>query len=415
MEKCLNDPSPPVQKVREWAFDKDMTLIEVDEDLVLHDLSYVPLLVELASNKDCPKNDYCFSILSHFVQENLVSRNTAVLNEIRKIITEYKGPLSTRSQEWKIMFLRVIDLMDLPQEITELEASQIAYFLLVGDHSKRDFKVLGVPEKGIIEYSASTVSYMQYLYIELETSYWTSSLYSRLSEIPRLSEENGPGDISNPITEELFTFQKFSDKASALQLGDLFYRNKIEFTIEDTSSSFEPTFNTNELDKEYRLKIRRTDFDKASKLLLQISQTDLDSIDKSHYLYEFTDEELLEIIQKPDEWSSLDFLLAQKILKEKGKEVKIETIEALKKERLKELAAPESSQRGWIIAGYISAALGGLLGLFIGWHLLSHKKTLPNGERVYSYPISDRKNGNNIFLLGILSVIFWISVRLFFS
>ena len=147
-------------------------------------------------------------------------------------------------------------------------------------------------------------------------------------------------------------------------------------------------------------------------MLQQISLSQIDSVDKDYYLFNFTDLELMEVITKRDEWGHLDFILAQKILKERGKEIKPEVVELLKKQRLEELAKPEENQKAWIYAGYITAVLGGFLGIFIGWHLSTYKKTLPNGDRVYGHSQSDRKHGNRILIIGVICFFVGLTYRI---
>ena len=213
-------------------------------------------------------------------------------------------------------------------------------------------------------------------------------------------------------SEEFITFQKFNDQIAAMDLGAILHEGNIDYELENASPSFDASFANNELSKEFRIKIRKQDFEKANGLIKQISLSQLDSVDKDYYLFDFTDEELMEIISKPDEWGQFNFLLAQKILKARGKEIKPEEVEELNEQRLEELAKPEGEQEGWIIAGYIMSFLGGLLGVFYGWHLLTHKRTLPNGKSVYAYSQSDRKHGNRIFLIGIFFSLFWILIKI---
>ena len=71
-------------------------------------------------------------------------------------------------------------------------------------------------------------------------------------------------------------------------------------------------------------------------------------------------------------------------------------------QRLEERAQPAENQKQWIIAGYIFACLGGLLGIIIGYYLWTSKKTLPNGQKVPSYTESDRKHGKYIFYIGLI-------------
>lgn len=86
----------------------------------------------------------------------------------------------------------------------------------------------------------------------------------------------------------------------------------------------------------------------------------------------FSNEELFEILEKSDEWSKFDYVLAQKLLKERGQDINENMLESLKRQRIRELAKPEENQKGWINAGYIFAVLGGLLGILFGWHLNTH-------------------------------------------
>jgi len=216
------------------------------------------------------------------------------------------------------------------------------------------------------------------------------------------------------MTENQFlTYQIFTDKTEADEFSELLKKNHIEFLLDDTNANFDPTFANNEINKEYRLKLKKTDFERVDKIQTEISANQIEAIGRDYYLFGFTDQELIELITKSDEWSKFDYLLAQKILKERGKEINEEFLNALRKQRIEELAKPEGNQKVWIIAGYLFSVFGGVLGLFIGWHLFSHKKTLPNGDRVYGYSTADRKQGKNIFICGIIFFIFWFIVKIF--
>ncbi len=68
-------------------------------------------------------------------------------------------------------------------------------------------------------------------------------------------------------------------------------------------------------------------------------------IGKDYYLYSFTDDELMEVITKADEWSPFDVVLARKILAEKGKSISDEAIKAINEKRIEELKAPEPANR----------------------------------------------------------------------
>ncbi len=83
-------------------------------------------------------------------------------------------------------------------------------------------------------------------------------------------------------------------------------------------------------------------------------------------------------------------------------------LDLLNKSRLQELAQPEEKQTANLWLGYLFALLGGVVGLFMGWHLATAKKTLPNGERVYVYRERDRQHGKWILGLSIVILLVWI-------
>jgi hypothetical protein len=212
---------------------------------------------------------------------------------------------------------------------------------------------------------------------------------------------------------ELIAFKSFNDVALANALTELLDHHNILYEVKESSLTFNPSFvNNTELSKEYTVKIKSGDFTKVNQLLNDNETDDINHVEKDYYLFDFTNDELLDILAKADEWSSFDYQLARKILTERGVDVNDKTLSDLTKNRIEELKAPEPAQTSWVITGYIFAIAGGLLGLFIGWHLSSYKKTLPDGERVYGYNDNDRKQGKRIFYLSIVVFVICIIYKL---
>lgn len=197
-------------------------------------------------------------------------------------------------------------------------------------------------------------------------------------------------------------FKKYPTLEQAAELKELLDKEGIESVLGDNIPPVDVTFSGSTLQHEFEVRIKPSDFDKAEDLLEQQAENLIDQVDKDYYLFDFTDEELYEILLKSDEWNEFDYTLAQKILSQRGKPIDKALLNSLKNERLKQLAQPEENQRAWIILGYIFAFLGGLLGIVIGYFLWTAKKTLPNGEKVYSYSEKDRKQGKYIFIIAII-------------
>lgn len=213
------------------------------------------------------------------------------------------------------------------------------------------------------------------------------------------------------MIEEFITFQRFNDQNSASELGDFFKEKKLEYLLEDNSLSFDPTFANNGFGKEFCVKLKKSDFEKGNAFLIEKAETENIEVDKDYYLLSFTDKELFELITASDEWSPFDVSLAERLLKERGIEITSEEIEKIKNNRIKELSKPEEGQTAYIIIGYITAVLGGFLGMLIGWHLLTFKKTLPDGNRIYAYSNNDRKQGNHILIIGGIFLVIWLLYR----
>ncbi len=200
---------------------------------------------------------------------------------------------------------------------------------------------------------------------------------------------------------EFITYEKFATIPELKEFVELLDANTIPYELEDDVQIFDVSFANTNHNRDYRIKLYPEDFDRVNELRNSIADVELDEIDPDYYLFRFTNEELIDLISKQDEWSPFDYQLAQKILKDRGNEISSEKIHELKEQRMEELSEPEKHNSFWIVLGYIFAILGGIIGLIIGWYIVSSKKVLPNGERVYTYSESDRKHGKIILIIGI--------------
>ncbi len=216
------------------------------------------------------------------------------------------------------------------------------------------------------------------------------------------------------MPEELLTFKRFKDPDIANDIAEKLKFAKIYFEVENDDKFFDPTYANNPMSKETRIKLNPNDFIKANEALETYYQTQLNSIDKSYYLFDFTNKELFEILEKPDEWGDLDYQLSKNILIERGENLQQTELDYLKEKRIKELSRPEKSSKRLILAGYVSAIFGGLFGIIIGRILANTKTTLPNGKLIYTYTDSDRNHGNIISIIGfavlvagLLRVLIW--------
>lgn len=201
------------------------------------------------------------------------------------------------------------------------------------------------------------------------------------------------------MENELITFRTFDDLALAQDIAATLKQNDIPYELKTFAPKIDIATMTSAA-KRYAIMAFAEDFETINNTLEQAELTNIKSVDKDYYLFDFTDSELLEVLGKADEWSAFDVVLARKILADRGKGMNAERISSIREERIKKLKQPEPSPTLWIFLGYVFALMGGIIGVFIGRHLHAHKKTLPNGEMVFAYSERDRKHGRNMFYIA---------------
>jgi hypothetical protein len=214
------------------------------------------------------------------------------------------------------------------------------------------------------------------------------------------------------MPDQFQTFQSFNDIELANEVAEKLKQNNIKFIFERSKPLLDASFVDTSIEPGIHIKLQPGDFEKGHKALEDYYKTQLENIDNDYYLFSFSNEELKEIVSKPDEWGRFDYQLAQKFLKERGQEIDDVTVIKLNQDRIKELAEPEKASRLLLFFGYCFIPFGIIIGFFIGRHLFYDKRTLPNGQTVFTYRKSDRKHGDRIMILAgilfILAIIFWL-------
>lgn len=216
------------------------------------------------------------------------------------------------------------------------------------------------------------------------------------------------------MDDEFISYKKFETPEEAAALIENLNSNNIVFLLEDNSPSDDVTSTYgSQVQGQYDVKIRPGDFEKANNILQKEATETAEKLPEDYYLYQFSIDELNDILDHFDEWNETDYMLAQKLLINKGRPVSDEIIRQKKKKRIDQLKEPQKAESGWLIFGFITMVLGGLFGLFIGYYLSGFRKTIPTGEKVYVYDETSRKKGRIMFYLGIVSVIAWIVIYMF--
>jgi len=212
------------------------------------------------------------------------------------------------------------------------------------------------------------------------------------------------------MSQNYVTFKKFPDATEARAQQQFLIDNGIECIFINTSPAMGSAM-AGELSREYEIQLHPESFEQAGVLYLKQAESMMADLPEDYYLLDFSDDELQEVILKHDEWSEFDYLLARKLLADRGKDIDESLIKALRKQRIEDLAKPEQDQTAWIAFGYLAALIGGFFGVITGYVLWSSQKTLPNGQVVYTYNAKDRMHGKNILILGCIMIPVIIAIK----
>lgn len=155
-------------------------------------------------------------------------------------------------------------------------------------------------------------------------------------------------------------YRQFTEKEQADALAEILNENNIAFEIVADRESLDSLYGDKLLKNAYFVKIQKEDFERADVLLLNLAKGQLANVEKDHYLFQFTNAELYEIMDRPDEWSEFDFLLAMKILSDRGLPVNHEKIMKSKQDKVETLSKKDEWDRAygkWAVASIVVTLL----------------------------------------------------------
>ncbi len=220
----------------------------------------------------------------------------------------------------------------------------------------------------------------------------------------------------------LVTIQSFSAPEDALEWVNLLKAHNIPYHWEEDLPGFDHSFafNKSSIIYNYLLRVPQTHVLQAREVLSEIAAEHVSQYSEDHYLYSFELEELYEVLERPDEWSPEDYILAQRILEERGRPMSNKDIQTLYEARLDEIRRPRRMDKNWINVAYAGAVMGIFLGIFglaaimLAWSML-FKKTDPTGQKFYVYDLETRTHAKRILLIACIASALWaLAFYLFF-
>ncbi len=149
--------------------------------------------------------------------------------------------------------------------------------------------------------------------------------------------------------EEFIEYQRFPTLDDARYLIDLLDANQILFNIDDSATRFDMSATTiNPLEGGVVIQIRQSDKVRVDQINFKTSETT--SIN-DHYMYSLSDNDILDVIINPDEWTKEEQILAQEIFKQRNLVITPELIKSLRKDKIVDITNEQTKQSKQLAGG----------------------------------------------------------------
>ena len=112
-------------------------------------------------------------------------------------------------------------------------------------------------------------------------------------------------------------YATFPDKEQAISLIALLQDANIEYEIDESSSLFKALASDQPIFDRIKIKINASDVERVDSLIEQDNET----ASVEHFLYTFSDEDLVDVIKNSKEWTQEEAEIAKKIIIERGIDV----------------------------------------------------------------------------------------------
>ncbi len=173
-------PSVTQESIRLWANDTELYFKAFGEEALLQQIEWLPLLIQLAAQPDCPRQLTIQSIIEGFIQQAFLNREAETLKAIQQVLEQERQHLTT---QWLILlmvtFSYIHGIFNVPQRITDAACDKIAKELLQGSQSTVSFAKEDPLADGTHVYNTALEGLKQYFYIYPYTGEWKTSKYLR--------------------------------------------------------------------------------------------------------------------------------------------------------------------------------------------------------------------------------------------
>jgi len=230
--------------------------------------------------------------------------------------------------------------------------------------------------------------------------------------------------FNNKQNQSFETYKTFASREQADDYIELLKKHDIPYSAESSEQILTSAIvGSSGMLPKVVLKLHPSDFSNIDALIEQQIMAS-GSAPEDYYLRELDNDELEEVLEKPDEWSIQDVTMAKLILRERGLEVDEEEIKELRRQRIREIRQGKKANRGIIFLWFLAIAVGfwflGIIaviaGVGMGYYYGYDTTTDPDGDKYYTFEPTTRKYGKLILLVGVpISIIIFAIFYIFFQ
>jgi hypothetical protein len=149
--------------------------------------------------------------------------------------------------------------------------------------------------------------------------------------------------------EEFIEYQRFPTFNDAEDFINLLEVNQIPYKVDDSATHYDLAATAvNPLEAGIIIQIRQTDKERVDKI--SSSNTQTTSL-TDNYMYTLSDNDIIDAVVNPDEWTNEEHILAQEIFKQRNLKPTAETIKASRKEKIETEKKEQLKQQNLITGG----------------------------------------------------------------
>jgi len=206
-------------------------------------------------------------------------------------------------------------------------------------------------------------------------------------------------------------YRSFESKENAKAFTEFLTENEVEFLVDSPEVLIDKSIVGTGFLPKITLKIKSQDFEKVNELIAaQVEDTDIAA--EGDYLNELNNEELIDILKNPDEWSIEDGIVAKKILAERGITYSDTEISTFKNDKLQQIRVGKKASPLTLILYFLCILVGFYIGIFftlagigMGYYYGYGTSTDINGKKYFAYDKETQRYGKIILYVGLVGFI----------